>query len=156
MQVLTAQWNWLYTRKFFLKYTDFQPSVNKQNYILLHTEKRRAFAFAFQIKPSVQFSGTQITTAVLRITDNLGISIPTNQLNPFASCIVHIPPGDTVGSQQCLQARSRTDVNPSIPVMLNYDNPSDIYALLTVTGPGSIDSLNSGEVYLWYSVFFQK
>jgi hypothetical protein len=167
MQELTAQYNWIKTRKFEISYTDFQPAITAEKSIFLRFERSRSMLIYFYLKHTQIFAGAGITSVELFLFDKLILSVPLAQLTPFCSLIVSDIVSNTSGSQGSPPVRFRSDLIPAQKIILPYECtappitppylvPAELYLTIQLNAGGIINNLVSGSAILFYTLLRMK
>ncbi len=151
MKELTKQWNSPITRVFDFDYTDFQPEASNISIIpLVWVQKRTAIIFA-RLKNSVAFLGPGIAAADCYMGETITFTPITNLPAAFINYDLAIAPGDDMGADQAIPLRELPSHPSSTPIILNFDNATQLFLILKLAAGKSVDDLTSGEATIWFT-----
>lgn len=152
MQVLTGQYPTLYTHKFKIDYTDFQPSTTFSNQFTFLTLAKTVQVVQVQIYCLTPFAGTGITNATIRIFDAAELPSASLLTGMFTQCVVFGAHSTKMGANQWIQPRARVTAPTTQSIICGMVSPTDLSCRLVLPTGQIINNLTAGSVWVWVTV----
>jgi len=105
MIIFKKQYQDFFTRKFEFNYTDFQPEASTQKIIPVKFERQGAVLLHCQFKLNQIFSGFQITSATIYLTDDGGLLVGDWNNSSFAKFDGRMNTGSIYGVSKAIGQR---------------------------------------------------
>ena len=149
MQVLTAQYPTMYTRKFRVFYTDFVSASQSFVNLTLFATRKGEQVISVMTNTVTTFIGTGVTTASLRIhaSDTMAATATTG--GSFANVNMQAFAGPSNGVLQSAIARTGAGTFVGQPVIGSVSASYNIVAQLAVNSPIRTNVLTQGEADIW-------
>ena len=153
MQVLTGQYPTLYTRKFRLFYSDFQPNNTRRSLVHLFDLPKANQILSSGFYTETQFlnpAASDITAAIWDENNIAAIGVPTGNFNNYR---VSLPSNSTNGGFQAQVIRTKPTAPTTQQLFCGFTTPTPIGITLTMPSGQSINSITQGVLLVWVTYF---
>lgn len=152
MNVLTGQYSQLYTHKFKVSYTDWQPSSLQRKGITILQLPAGQQVSHVMIKPITPAAGGTLTSANLRIMQSPILSTGNSTSNQFAAQNALSVASESSGVFQSIVSKTQNTTSPGYTTVCNATTPTTILAVIDLIGGGLINHLTQGSWYVYITV----
>lgn len=149
MQVLTGQYSTLYTYKFRIFYTDFQPNATRRSLINLVNLPKTVQIVSSAFWTESQFldgAGSDISVALWDSTNVAAVGTSTGNFNNYR---VSLPSTTDNGGFQAQVIRTKPTVPTSQQLFCHFLTPTQVQLSVTMPAGRSVNQLNQGTVLVW-------
>lgn len=149
MQVLTGQYSTLYTYKFRVFYTDFQPNATRRSLINLVNLPKTVQIVSTAFWTESQFldgAGGDINVAIWDSANVAGVGVSTGN---FSNYRVSLPSTSTNGSFQAQVVRTKPTAPTNQQLFCNFLSPTQVQLSVTMPSGRSVNQLIQGTVLVW-------
>lgn len=149
MQVLTGQYSTLYTYKFRVFYTDFQPNATRRSLINLVNLPKTVQIVSTAFWTESQFLdgvGSDINVAIWDSANVAGVGVSTGNFNNYR---VSLPSTTNNGSLQAQVIRTKPTAPTSQQLFCNFLSPTQVQLSVTMPSGRSVNQLIQGTVLVW-------
>ena len=149
MQVLTAQYPTLYTRKFRFRYTDFTPFAVNFKALPIVFLARTIDVFWVKLWPSAMWTGPGVTSANFRIHDNHSVQAADSSLGQYSAISGNNAAANFHGaSASVLQRMVNTPVN-GYTIFNDMVAPTQMFLTLKLNALIPMTVLTAGVLDVW-------
>lgn len=149
MTELTGQYSHLYTRKFQVSYTDWQPSTQTRRAIDLFSIPNGFQVVACMVVPIAAVVVSPATACNLRICQSPVSSTANSTANQFAVLNAFATPNTYTGVFQWVQPKLMANTSPQYNSICNKGTSTTIQAVMDIIGGGNMNSMSAGSWYVY-------
>lgn len=149
MQELTGQYSQLYTRKFRVSYTDFQPEATARGKKLLFSLADGNQIVMCMIVPAIQGVCAGATSLALRVIQGPYSNSVGNTSGQLIQYSALSPVLADSGVIQSVVPRTNSVTPPTHSSICFKGQPTEIYAILDVVGGPTVNSVSAGSWYIY-------
>ena len=149
MQILTAQYPTMYTRKYRVFFTDIQPNINERGDIKLFTLAKGYQIISIAMKSEIPFNGAGITSSEANVFIDNNMPPTPSILGSLASYNTFNASSDKNGTIQSINKIKAVNAPLDNDNWCNFLTPTGIYASMLVNAGANINQLTSGQLLIW-------
>lgn len=146
MQVLTAQYPTMYTRKFRLTFADFQPNATRRSDVLLFTLPKANQIVSVAMKSEIAFKGGGVTSNIAYIFQGNNLPAVPSITGAFAGYRTFNAPSDKNGTIVFANQILSNSAPTNNENWCNFSAPTDIYCSLLVDTTHTVNNLTAGSL----------